>query len=600
MPRYSEALINDICAANDIVDYVSKYVQLKKSGRDYSGLCPFHNEKTPSFHVSADKQLFHCFGCGASGNLVQFVMRAENLDFVDALKLMADNAGISLPEEDYDFNNEQHKIRKQIFEMNKTAARFFYQQLTKTNDGKQALQYLYNRHIAPRTVNIYGLGYAPPSYDALLNHLRDAGYSDDLIVSGSLAVRRDGKIYDKFRDRVMFPIIDTRGNIIGFGGRIMKEIIKDGYKSPKYLNSSETPVFDKGSNLFSLNLAKNSDLKKIILVEGYMDVITVYQAGITNIVATLGTAITDKQAKLLSRYANEILICYDSDEAGQKATSRAIEVLSGANVRGRVIRLKGAKDPDEYIKTHGLEAFRTAIKKAVPFTEYKISLLKTEYDLSETDGKIGFVNEAAEILSGVSDAIEVDAYIKKISEETDISRDAIYAEYGKKVKKAGFHKKLEEERKEIVRTSVVVSQDGTPIRKDNVRLQAEKRLLALLLQEKKIFSHIKELISPYEYSTEVYKKLAGMIYEKREHNEEVEAATLLNEFNKSPELQNEAASVFYNMEIYGDKEQTAMDLTKTILISKLEQEIKECKDNIKMMELIKQRAELSKSNALWS
>ncbi len=594
MPRYSDDLISEICSSNDIVDYISKYVVLKKSGKDYSGLCPFHHEKTPSFHVSADKQLFHCFGCGASGNLIQFIMRTENVDFVDALKIMADKAGINLPEDDYSFNNELHEKKKKMYEMNKIAARFFYERF-KTPEGKAALKYLQDRKISPKTITAYGLGYAPASYDALLNHLRDAGFSDDFIVEGFLASKNNGRVYDKFRDRLMIPIIDTRGNVIGFGGRIMTEIKKEGYKIPKYLNSSKTIVFDKGKNLFSLNLAKNSDKKQMILVEGYMDVITVYQAGITNVVASLGTSLTENQAKLLGRYASEILLCYDSDGAGVTATKSAIDILNAAGLKGKVIKMKGAKDPDEYIKNNGVEAFENCIKKAVPFTEYQINMLKPEYDLTETEGKVGFVSAAADVLAGLSDAIEVDAYIRKISDETEISKDAIYSEYRKKAKKAF--------KEQTPKSKVVpaVRQDmGVKASKNNVRKNAEKRLLVLILQEKRIYEKVSQILSPEDFSVPVYKILAGLIYERRVGGGEPEAADILNEFNKTPELIDEAAEVFYNQEVYSDKEATAKELTKSILVNKIEQEMTEAKDDsVKMQELIQKRMKLVREKELW-
>lgn len=593
MPRYSDDLISEVCAQSDIVDYVSQHVVLKKSGKDYSGLCPFHNEKTPSFHVSADKQLFHCFGCGASGNVIQFVMRTENVDFVDALKIMADRAGIVLPEDDDSFDDEIRKKKKKLYLMNKIAARFFYERF-KTQDGKRALLYLQDRKISSKTITTYGLGYAPASYDALLNHLRDAGFSDDFIVEGFLASRKDGRIYDKFRDRIMFPIIDTRGNVIGFGGRIMTEIKKDGQKIPKYLNSSETLVFDKGKNLFSLNLAKKAEKKQIILVEGYMDVISVYQAGIPNIVATLGTALTENQAKLLGRYASEVLLCYDSDEAGVKATLRAIDILNNAGLRGKVIRLNGAKDPDEYIKNNGVEAFMLCMRRAIPFIEYKIGLLKTEYDLSETEGKIGFISGVSDILKTVNDAVEVDAYIRKISDETEISIDAIYAEYRKKAKNA-VRQMTQNSRKMSVRR-----QESAQNTKGNARKNAEKRLLVLILQEKKLYEKVSKLIKPEDFSVPVYKKLATIIYDRRTRGEEPEAADILNEFNKTPEEVDEAAAVFYNQEIYSDKEMTAWELTKSILVGKIEQEMEESKDDsVKMQKLIMQRMELMRSKTLW-
>ncbi|MBR3791921.1 MAG: DNA primase, partial [Clostridia bacterium] len=337
MPYYPDEIVNDIFAENDIVDYVSKYVNLKKTGRDYSGLCPFHREKSPSFHVSSEKQLFHCFGCGASGNLVQFVMRTEGLDFVEAIKLLADRAGIQLPEDNGQNNIESGSLKKKIYEMNKLAARFFYENLTKHPEGKTALAYFQERKISKKTIISYGLGFARDNYTALHDYLLTQGYTKDEMLSAGLVVLREDKLYDKFRNRVMFPIIDLRGNIIGFGGRIMGDATTpNGFKLPKYLNTAETPVFNKGKNLFSLNLAKKSSPVSIVLVEGYMDVISVFQSGITNVVATLGTALTENQAKLLMKYCNEILICYDSDEAGQKATIRAIEIINSVGGRSKV------------------------------------------------------------------------------------------------------------------------------------------------------------------------------------------------------------------------------------------------------------------------
>jgi len=346
MPRYSDELLNEIFSQNDIVDYVSQYVKLKKNGRDYTGLCPFHKEKSPSFHVNQDKQLFHCFGCGIGGNLVQFVMKSEGLDFLEALKLMADRAGIILPEEDSVVDDKIHQLKKKIYTINKITAKFYYDTLVKEECGKEGLDYFVKRGITSKTIIKYGLGYAPDRFDYLKQYLNSQGYKDSELLEAGVCVTKNGKTYDKFRGRVMFPIIDLRGNVIAFGGRIISNEEKDGYKPPKYLNSSETAVFNKGKNLFSLNLAKKASESRCILCEGYMDVISVYQSGVENIVATLGTALTENQAKLLIKYTNEIILCYDSDEAGQAATKRAISIINSVEGRCRVMRLKDAKDPD--------------------------------------------------------------------------------------------------------------------------------------------------------------------------------------------------------------------------------------------------------------
>ena len=598
MPRrISDDMIAHICDENDIIDYVSQYVQLKKSGRDYSGLCPFHHEKTPSFHVSREKQLFHCFGCGASGNLVQFVMRSENLDFVDALKVLADRAGIIIPEDNGDFSDENHEKKKRILAMNKYAARFFYDCLKDKSTGEKGQQYFVKRNIPWKTVTVYGLGYAPDSRDMLLKHLTSKGFKTDEIVEAGLAVSREGKIYDKFRDRVMFPIIDVRGNVIGFGGRIMhdsKEI--NGYKIPKYLNSPETPVFDKGKNLFSLNLAKNAKSSEIILCEGYMDVISVYQAGIKNIVATLGTAITENQAKLMLRYANEILICYDSDEAGTKAALRAIDVISDAGGRSRVIRLKNAKDPDEYINKNGVEKFKEAVRNAVAATEFKISLIKKQYDITSTEGKILFIEDVVKVFTKLKDAVEVDAYITKVAEDTGISRDAILSKYREKASKntyrriptkTEYRKKTEQKQREAVREKKVTAS----------LLEAEKRLIGLISQSKKLYKIASAQIKAEEFSTEVYRRLARMIYDSYENDTSPDGAMILNSF--SGEDVSEASAVFYNLEVYSGDEETVRELLYTIKLERLDIRINAETNASALAELFREREKVLEEKNTW-
>lgn len=590
MAHYSEDIVNEVFQENDIVDYISGYVTLKKSGRDYSGLCPFHKEKTPSFHVSGEKQLFHCFGCGASGNLVQFVMRAEGIDFVEALKLLADRAGIVLPEDDNRIDSKLHEKRKKIYEMNKAAARFYFKTLTQAPEGKAALDYFKKRRLLAKTVKNYGLGFAPDDYNALRSYMNGLGYKDDELLEAGLLSQKDGRYYDRFRNRVIFPIIDLRGNVIGFGGRIMNsEPDQNGYKPPKYLNSAETPVFNKGKNLFSLNLAKKDSHEKLILVEGYMDVISVYQAGVTNVVATLGTALTEDQAKLMLKYCSEILICYDTDEAGRKATLRAIDIIAGAGGRSKVIHLKGAKDPDEYIKTMGTEMFLRAVEEATPSTEYRLTLAKTEYNLDVAEGKIRFVNEAAEILSGINDAVEVDEYVKKVSRETEISKDAIYAEY-KKYKKKNAGKN--QTRRIVVRESKTKTDPLIGQVQDNVLEKAQKKLLNLIIQNKKLWQKTAESLSPDDFSNPVYKKLAEKIYKSYLEGKTVEPSILLNEFDG--EDVNTASEVFYNMEVYEDNEKTLTELIISIKKEKIKQQILTEKDPNKINQLLKEQAMLTK------
>lgn len=585
MPRYSDELVNEIFSQNDIVDYVSQYVKLRKNGRDYTGLCPFHKEKSPSFHVNQEKQLFHCFGCGAGGNLVQFVMRSEGLDFVEALKLMADRAGIILPDEDNIADDKAYQKKKQIYSMNKAAARLYFEALTTKDEGKVGLEYFKERKISPSTIRKYGLGYAPDSFDYLKKHMNKLGFSDDELLEAGLCVTKNDKIYDKFRGRVMFPIIDLRGNVIAFGGRIINAVEKDGYKPPKYLNSAETPVFNKGKNLFSLNLAKKDSAAQCILCEGYMDVISVFQAGVTNIVATLGTALTENQAKLLMKYSGEIILCYDSDEAGQAATKRGIEIINSVGGRCRVMKLKGAKDPDEYIKSNGIELFRKAIKDALPSTQYLLGTLKSQYDTDNPDGKIMFIHKAAEVLAGVKSAVEIDAYVKKISDETEISKEAIYAEL-KKIRsndKTGTNP---------VRPVKMPSKENNT-QLDSKIVNAEKRLLGLIIDSKKSYQIVKEEFSVSDYSEGPVRELAEIIYNCYETGETIDPPLIINKFSEKDA--DFVSQIFCNIETYKDEDNTLKQLVNSIKIEKISTLLEKAtneNDVVKVKELLTLRLEL--------
>ncbi len=589
MPYYPDELISEVCEANDMVDLVSEYTTLKRAGTRYMGLCPFHHEKSPSFSVNREKQLFHCFGCGVGGNMVQFVQKAENLDFQDALKYLADRAHIVLPENERIKDDGSHKLREKIYEMNKLAARFYYKNLVATPEGKEALAYLINRRITPETVKTYGLGYAPESFDAVRTFLSEQGYTDRDMITAGFIKENNGRVYDRFRGRVMFPIINVRGKLIGFGGRIIKsETGKDGYKPAKYLNSAETPVFDKGSNLFSLNLAKNSGEKSIILCEGYMDVISVYQAGVHNIAATLGTAVTSNQARLLKKYASEVILCYDSDDAGQKATMRAIDIMSGAGMKTRVMRLKGAKDPDEYIKAYGVAGFKDAVAASLPATEYKLSLAKRRYDLDTPDGKVGFISEAADVLAGVDDAIEVDAYLKSVSRETDISERAIAGELGKRTaaKSKARNAYTQTPAKRPIRTggtsSVIISE-----KKDKL-YNTEKQLVRLIAEDKNMYLTVKEEISPSDFTVPLFARLAERIYALREDAKTPEVTALMSAVCGTDEESAEAASVFFDDKPIDSKAAIAHELISTVKIEALRRKIKDNPTDITLQsELIK-------------
>lgn len=600
MAFVSDELFNEICMSNDIVDYASSFMTLKKNGRNYMACCPFHNEKTPSFNIDRDKQLFHCFGCGASGNFVQLVMRLEGIDFKDAIKQLAERANITIPENGIREPSALSKKKDAILEMNKIAARFFYDSLVNPAIGKPAREYFAERKLSKNTIIRFGLGYSPENPEALLSVLRGEGYRDEDIVEAGLAVVRNGKTVDKYRDRVIFPIINVRGKVIGFGGRIMGSgVMSNGVKLAKYLNSPQTPVFDKGLNLFALNLAKNSNEKSLILCEGYMDVISVHQAGISNCVATLGTAMTEQQAKLLMRYCNEILICYDMDEAGTKAVLRAIDIIASIGGRAKVIRISGAKDPDEYISKYGVAGFKTAISKAVPATEFKLSLVRAKYNLSDTDGKIQFVEETAQILAKLSDSVEIEAYINKTAQETGISSRAIYGKLSecksKVYKKTPARTKDEYKRREL---NKINEKSEKKDRITSAVIEAERRLLSLMARSRRLCVRAFELMDSSEFSNAVYEKLARRMRESVE-NGSIDESAILNEFSGDTDIENMAAAVFFNNEEYSDSDQTLYDLIYKIKLNKLETKLKETEDPAEIFELLKQEKELSRERNNW-
>lgn len=418
---FSEDYLQELIDKNDIVDYISQSVHLKRSGSTFKGLCPFHKEKTPSFSVSPDKQLFYCFGCGKGGTVINYVMMSENLDFVEAVKLLAEKCGMDLPEDDRRTNEDNTRKRQTAYKINSVSGRFFYDRLFEPC-GTAARAYIEKRQLAHATVNRFGIGYAPDG-NVLLKYLREQGFSDDdIVLSGVVGKSENGDLYDRFRNRLMFPIIDVRKNIIGFGGRVLDD------SKPKYLNSPETVAFNKSYNLFGLNFAKNSKEDYLILVEGYMDVIQLHQHGINSAIATLGTALTPEQARIIKRIKNEVVISYDSDEAGQKATQRAIELLNDEGLKVRVLTMSGSKDPDEYIKSNGVGAFRKLIDDSQEQIEYKIKRLKSRYNLDDISQKSEYITQAAKEFSTIKSPVECELYVKKISAETGVSAESIFAE----------------------------------------------------------------------------------------------------------------------------------------------------------------------------
>lgn len=422
--RYSDELIDEIRNRNDIVDVISQYVVLKRSGRNFMGLCPFHKEKSPSFCVSPDKQIFHCFGCGVGGNAIHFISKIENVGFKESIEMLADRAGIELPTSDNTEDSKLSLLKSKVYEINKIAADFYHENLYKPT-AKMAQEYVKKRKLDNNTLKAFLIGYAG-NFDELYKLLKSKNYTEEeILASGLVNKNKDGKYIDRFRKRLMFPIQDIRGRVIAFGGRVLDD------SKPKYINSSENIVYSKGRHLYGLNVAKKYDLKKIVIVEGYMDAISLHQRGIHNAVASLGTAMTEAQGRLLRNSSEQIIIGYDSDGAGQAATLRGLDILHNMGCDVRVLQIEGAKDPDEFVIKYGPERFEKQVEKSISLVEYKVKTYKNDLNLDNANDKIKFLREVAKVLSKVSSDIEKEVYASKISSEYKISKEAIYAEINK-------------------------------------------------------------------------------------------------------------------------------------------------------------------------
>ena len=418
--RFDDSFLNDLTARNDIADVVGSYVNLsKKSGSNLFGLCPFHNEKTPSFSVSTDKQIYHCFGCGKGGGVINFVMEIEGVSFPEAVEMLAKRAGMELPQQDVD---DESRRRARLYQLNRDAARFFYERLV-SSEGIKGQEYMERRKISASTATRFGLGYAPDSWYALLNEMHSKGYTDKELVDADL-IRpgKKGGFYDTFRNRLMFPVIDIRGNVIGFSGRIL------GDGEPKYLNSKETAVFSKGNNLFGLNLAKKSKSGYIILVEGNIDVVSLHQAGFDSAVASLGTSLTPDQARLISRYTNKVIISYDNDGAGKKASQRAIDILGKLDIKVNILQMNGAKDPDEYIKANGADAFNNLILRSEDQQDFRLNEILKKFDLNDDAQKVTYLKEASRLIATFPSQLEREVYSMRAAENAGVKPDSILSE----------------------------------------------------------------------------------------------------------------------------------------------------------------------------
>jgi len=483
-PRYTDNIADVIVQNSDLISIISEYVQLKKTGRNVKGLCPFHNEKTPSFVVSDEKQLYHCFGCGAAGSVIQFIMQIENLDFLDAIELIAEKSHIDLSQYEVSSTTAiktDRKVQESMIELTREAAIYFYKQLK--SDESNASAYFKKREIDEETIRTFGLGYSPDGWDHLLKHLKTKKYTEEQIEKAGLIIARNSGTgyYDRFRDRVMFPIMDVRGRVIGFGGRVLDD------STPKYLNSPESSIFDKSNTLYGLNIAKKNvrDTKQIIVVEGYMDVISLFRKGVHNAVATLGTALTRSHGNLLKRYADEAVIAYDSDEAGQKATLRSLEILESTGIKVRIFDMMDCKDPDEFIIKYGYERFIKQLNHALTSVEFQLRLAKFKYDFDTNDGRVSYIKEAVSILKKLKSDSEKSHYASKLADEMDIDRNVIQNEIIDRKKRVQSHEpEMYENRPTMDRVLKRKKADNSK------NAQLEKRLLQLMAIGKEEFDAI--------------------------------------------------------------------------------------------------------------
>ena len=586
---YPDEVIEEVRSSNNIVDIIGGYVRLQKKGSSYFGLCPFHNEKSPSFSVSPNKQMYYCFGCGAGGNVFTFIMEYENQTFPEAVKILADRAGIALPEAELTEEQKRDRNKRQLLlEINKTAANYFYYQLN-GDQGQQAREYLENRRLSKETQIHFGLGYASKYSNDLYLYLKKKGYQDQILKeTGLLTYDEKRGAHDKFWNRVMFPIMDVNNRVIGFGGRVM------GDGTPKYLNSPETMLFDKSRNLYGLNYARTSRKPYMIICEGYMDVIAMHQAGFTNAVASLGTAFTAQHSVLLKRYTQEVRLAYDSDGAGQKAALRAIPILKSAGINVRVIHMDPYKDPDEFIKNLGTEAFQERIDAAESSFMFEISVLEKNYKQSDPEGRASFMKAMARRLLEFPQELERNIYIDAIagrygiaSEELKRMVNSFGASMSREQVEAAIYQ--QQEREEMPAKKRVEKEDSV--------LTAQKFFLTWLIEEPSIYDKTKDYINEDDFVEPLYHHVAALVFEELRATGQVMPARILNQF-EDVEEQKTAASLF-NTRLKTDddpavREKALKETVKRIKKNSLELKSRSVREIADLQKIIKEKAQLQK------
>lgn len=550
MPYYSDELIEEVRSRNDIVDVIGEYVRLQKKGSSYFGLCPFHNEKTGSFSVTPGKQMFYCFGCGAGGNVFTFLMKYENYTFGEAMQTLADRVGIELPKQE--LSEEQKREadeRSRLLEINKEAAKYFYA-LLRNPRGARAYEYFKNRQLSDETMQKFGLGYSDQYSDDLYRYLRKKGYDDEILKkSGLVTIDEVRGGHDKFWNRAMFPIMDVHNRVIGFGGRVMGE------GEPKYLNSPETRIFDKSRNLYGLNIARTSRRNQLLLCEGYMDVISLHQAGFDNAVASLGTALTSGHANLLKRYTKEVYLTYDSDGAGVKAALRAIPILKEVGITTKVINMRPYKDPDEFIKALGADEYQKRIDEAENSFLFEIRILNEQYDMNDPASKTAFFNETAQKLLGFSEELERNNYIQAVAEKYFVTVEELKKLVNNLAIKGGI----------VKAPTPLKSGINENKKKEDGMKQSQKLLLTWLIEDTRLFKTIEGLITPEDFTEELYHRVAEKLFEQYKTEGAVNPAQIVS-MEAGEEEQREIASLF-NATIHEVETQNEMEkaLKETII-----------------------------------
>ena len=515
----SDAFIQQLKQYSDIERTVSSYVQLKRKGRYLSGLCPFHSEKSPSFFVYPQTQSFYCFGCGAGGDVITFIRKIENLDYMEAVRFLAEKNGMTIPDDDE--SQAKANRRKRILEINRETGRFYFSCLM-GESGREALAYLVRRGRNKKSIRHFGLGYAPDEWSALCDHLHQKGYTDDELVEANVAVRgKKGGVYDRFRNRVMFPIIDLRGNVVAFGGRALDD------KGAKYLNSSDTPVFKKSKNLFALNFAKTSSHPGLILAEGYMDVIAIHQAGFDNAIATLGTALTEEQARLISQYTDRVILAYDSDGPGQAATKRAINIFDEVGVKVSVLSMTGAKDPDEFLQKYGAERFAMLLDGSRNAVEFELSKLRKNFDIKTADGKVGFLKESCKLFAGIRNPVEREVYVTQVANELSISPQAIHAQISNLDKRETYRENRKQKADMNIYIGNMAAAKDDIQRRSNLRYaMAEEGIIYCMLKNPDFYSRISSKIGEEDFVTDQNREIYRAMVQRLAEGKSVEMIEL--------------------------------------------------------------------------